>query len=140
MPFAHVNSEKLQSILLKARSLILFYRKCCLFVSDQARVPLQQKQRVLEYQKVTTEKACCQFPVSGLSRIPLVFGLLLWLMIVSKTQKDIFNLYYVTPFIGLSKRKLLLKPFFTLHFSYCPLIWMCHSSSNNRNISMLYER
>ena len=45
-----------------------------------------------------------------------------------------------TPFMGLSKRKLLMNAFFTSQFSYCPLIWMSHSRSNNRKINMLYER
>ena len=42
--------------------------------------------------------------------------------------------------MGLSKRKLLMNAFFTSQFSYCPLIWMCHSRSNNRKINMLHER
>ena len=46
----------------------------------------------------------------------------------------------VTPFMGLSKRKLLMNAFFTSQFSYCPLIRMCHSRSNNRKINMLHER
>ena len=40
----------------------------------------------------------------------------------------------------LSKRKLLMNAFFTSRFSYCPLIWMCHSRSNNRKMNMLHER
>ena len=40
----------------------------------------------------------------------------------------------------LSKRKLLRDAFFTSQFSYCPLIWMFHSRSNNRKINMLHER
>ena len=46
----------------------------------------------------------------------------------------------VTPFMGLSKRKLLMNAFFTSQFSYYPLIWMSHSRSNNRKINMLHER
>ena len=42
--------------------------------------------------------------------------------------------------MGLSKRKLLMNAFFTSQFSYCPLLWMCHSRSNNRKINMLHER
>ena len=33
-----------------------------------------------------------------------------------------------------------MNAFFTSQFSYCPLIWMCHSRSNNRKINMLHER
>ena len=40
----------------------------------------------------------------------------------------------------LEKRKLIMNAFFTSQFSYCPLIWMCHSRANNRKINMLHER
>ena len=33
-----------------------------------------------------------------------------------------------------------MNAFFTSQFSYFPLIWMCHSRSNNRKINMLLER
>ena len=42
--------------------------------------------------------------------------------------------------MGISKRKLLMNTFFTLQFSYCPLIWMCHSRTNKRKINMLHGR
>ena len=42
--------------------------------------------------------------------------------------------------MGYSKRKLFMNVFFTSQFNYCPLIWMCHSRSNNRKINMLHER
>ena len=57
-----------------------------------------------------------------------------------KAGRKISALARVTPFMGLSKRKLLMNAFFTSQFSYCPLIWMCHSRSNNRKINMLHER
>ena len=44
-----------------------------------------------------------------------------------KASRKISALARVTPFMGLSKRKLLMNAFFTSQFSYCPLIWMCHS-------------
>ena len=51
-----------------------------------------------------------------------------------KASRKISALARVTPFMGLSKRKLLMNAFFTSQFSYCPLIWMCRSRSN-----MLHE-
>ena len=57
-----------------------------------------------------------------------------------KVSRNMSALATVTPFMGLSKRKLLMNAFFTSQFSYCPLIWMCHSRSNNRKINMLHER
>ena len=54
----------------------------------------------------------------------------------NKASRKISALARVTPFVGLSKRKLLMNAFFT---SYCPLIWMCHSRKNNRKINMLHK-
>ena len=51
-----------------------------------------------------------------------------------KAGRKISALARVTPFMGLSKRKLLMNAFFASQFSYCPLIWMCHRCSNNRKI------
>ena len=59
--------------------------------------------------------------------------------VYKKASRKISPLARVTPFMGLSKRKLM-NAFFTSQFSYCPLIWMCHSRSNNRKINMLHER
>ena len=64
----------------------------------------------------------------------------LWKKAWKKASRKISALARVTPFIGLSKRKLLKNAFFTSQFSYCPLIWMCHSRGNNRKTNMLYER
>ena len=48
-------------------------------------------------------------------------------MLIDKASRKIFALASVTPFMGLSKRKLLINAFFTSHFNCCPLMWMCHS-------------
>ena len=57
-----------------------------------------------------------------------------------KSSRKISALARVIPFMGSSKKKLLMNDFFTSRFSYCPLIWTCHSLSNNRKINMLHER
>ena len=57
-----------------------------------------------------------------------------------KASRKISTLARVTPFMGLSKRKLLINTFFTTQFSYCPLIWMCHSRSIDKKINLLHER
>ena len=57
-----------------------------------------------------------------------------------KASRKTSVLARVTLFMGLSKRKLLMNTFSTSQFSYCSLIWMCHSRSNNRKINMLHER
>ena len=33
-----------------------------------------------------------------------------------------------------------MNAFFKLQFSYCPLLWMCHSRANNGKINRLHER
>ena len=57
-----------------------------------------------------------------------------------KASRKVSALARVTPFMEIEKRKLLMNAFFTSQFSYCPLIWMCHSRENNRKINMLHER
>ena len=57
-----------------------------------------------------------------------------------KASRKISALARVTPFMVVGKRKLTMNAFFTSQFSYCPLIWMCHSRANNSKISMLHER
>ena len=46
----------------------------------------------------------------------------------------------VTPFMNLSKRRLLMNSFFKSQFNFCPLIWMCQSCENNRKINPLHGR
>ena len=43
-------------------------------------------------------------------------------------------------FYGIKQKKIINECFFTSQFSYCPLIWTCHSCSNNRTIKMFHER
>ena len=56
-----------------------------------------------------------------------------------KASRKISALARVTPFMGLSKRIILINAFFTSQFSHCPLILMCHSRSINRKINMLHK-
>ena len=57
-----------------------------------------------------------------------------------RTSRKIHALARVTPFMNLSKRRLLMNSFFKTQLNYCPLIWMCHSRENNRKINRLHER
>ena len=41
--------------------------------------------------------------------------------------------------MSLPKRCLLINSFFKAQFNYCPLIWMCHSRRNIRNIHQLHK-
>ena len=49
----------------------------------------------------------------------------------NKLQK-LYALGRVTPYMNLLKRKILMNAFFKSQFSYCPLIWMCHSRIINK--------
>ena len=57
-----------------------------------------------------------------------------------KASRKISALARVAPFMRIEKRKVVMNAFFTSQFSYCPLVWMCHSRTNNSIINMLYER
>ena len=59
---------------------------------------------------------------------------------VKKTSRKIHALSRVTPYMNISKRHILMNAFFKSQFSYCPLVWMCHSRANNSKISRLHER
>ena len=60
--------------------------------------------------------------------------------VIKKASNKINTLYRVTPFMNLSKKKMLTNSFFMLQFSYCPLVWMCHSRAINNKINHLHER
>ena len=57
--------------------------------------------------------------------------------VIKKASNKINTLSRVTPFMNLSKKKMSMNSFFKSQFSYCPLIWMCHSRTINNKISDL---
>ena len=60
--------------------------------------------------------------------------------VCKKASRKLNALARIATFIRLSKRRLLMNAFCNSQFSYCPLIWMCHSLTNNRKINRLHER
>ena len=56
-----------------------------------------------------------------------------------RASRKIHAVARVTPFMTLSKQRLLMNSFFKTQFNYCLLIWMCHSRENNRKINQLHE-
>ena len=42
--------------------------------------------------------------------------------------------------MNLSKKNVLMNSFSKSQFSYCPLVWMCHSRTINNKINHLHER
>ena len=42
--------------------------------------------------------------------------------------------------MNISKRRIIMNNFFKLQFSYCSLVWVCHSRANHFKINRLHER
>ena len=57
-----------------------------------------------------------------------------------KASQKMHALSRVTPYMSVSKKRILMNAFFTSQFSYCPLVWMFHSRSLNSRINKLHER
>ena len=47
-----------------------------------------------------------------------------------KASRKIHALSRVASYMNISKRRILMNAFFKSQFSYCPLVWMCHSRAN----------
>ena len=60
--------------------------------------------------------------------------------ICKKASRKISALARITSYMGIAKKCILMNAFFTSQFSYCPLVWMCHSRANNNKINRLHER
>ena len=60
--------------------------------------------------------------------------------VIKKASNKINAFSRVTPFMNLSKKKMLMNSFFKSQFSYCPLVWICHSRTINNKINHLHER
>ena len=46
----------------------------------------------------------------------------------------------ITPFMNISKSRILMYSFFNSQFNYCPLVWMFHSRSINNKMNRLHEK
>ena len=57
-----------------------------------------------------------------------------------KASRKISALARIAPFMSIEKRKVVTNWFLTTQFSYCPLVWVCHSRTNNSKINMLHEK
>ena len=60
--------------------------------------------------------------------------------ICKKAGRKISALARVTQYMGIAKKRILMNAFFTSQFSFCLLVWMCHSCTNNSKINKLHER
>ena len=56
-----------------------------------------------------------------------------------KAEQKLHALARISNGMNLNKRKMLMNAFISSQFSYCPLIWMCHSRSLNSRINRIHE-
>ena len=59
--------------------------------------------------------------------------------IIKNISRKVSALSRIFIFMALTKRRFLMNSFFNSQFSYCPLIWMCHSRTVNNKINKLNE-
>ena len=57
-----------------------------------------------------------------------------------KAGKKLYVLARLSHFMCTNKKRILMKAFIESQFSYCPVIWMFHSTSVNNKINHLHER
>ena len=60
--------------------------------------------------------------------------------IIKKAFRKVSALSTIFLIMYLTKRLLLMNSFFSSQFSYCPLIWMCHSTTVNSEMKKLHRR
>ena len=57
-----------------------------------------------------------------------------------KSYKKLSALSRVSKYMGINKKRILMKSYIFSQFNYCPLVWMCHSRSSNNKINRIQER
>ena len=57
-----------------------------------------------------------------------------------KAGNKLFALSRMSPYMGSSKLRVLLRSFVISQFQYCPLVWMFHSRQLNNKINRIHER
>ena len=57
-----------------------------------------------------------------------------------KAGQKLHALARVSNFMSVNQKKVIMNAFISSQFSYCPLIWMCHSRSLNTKINKIHER
>ena len=61
-------------------------------------------------------------------------------LVCKKVSQKLHAFARVSKFISKEKLKVVMKAFIMSQFSYCPLVWMCHSRTLNNKINKLHER
>ena len=60
--------------------------------------------------------------------------------ICKKVRQKLHALARISTLISQNKLIMIMRAFITSQFSYCPLLWICHSRTINNNINKLHER
>ena len=60
--------------------------------------------------------------------------------IFQKASQKLNALAGLAPYMGTTKKCILMNAFFKSQFNYCPLVWMCCNRSLNTKINWLHER
>ena len=58
----------------------------------------------------------------------------------SRANQKLSALAIIAKFLTINKRNILLNSFIKAQFNYCPLIWMCHSTTLNSEINRIQEQ
>ena len=61
-------------------------------------------------------------------------------LVFKKVSQKFHTLVRISKFISKKKLRVIMKAFIMSQFSYCPLVWMCHSRTLNNKINKLHER
>ena len=57
-----------------------------------------------------------------------------------KARQKLHALARVSDYMRLAQRKVIMNAFVTTQFSYCPLLWMCHSRTMHAQLNKIHER
>ena len=60
--------------------------------------------------------------------------------ICHKASRNLNALASLAPYMGTTKKRILMNAFFKSQFNYCPLVWMCCNRSLNTKINRLHKR
>ena len=61
-------------------------------------------------------------------------------VICNKVSRTINAFRWITHYVSLEKRLIVMKEFIESQFNYCPLIWMFHSQTTKKKTNRLHER
>ena len=61
-------------------------------------------------------------------------------LVYQKVSQILHALVKASKLISKKKLRVIMKTFIIWQFSYCPLVWMCHSRTLNNKINKLHER